>query len=71
VYDDAVVDVVAHAGYSPDFGARPIKRAIQTLIENPLAKQILAGGFVDGDRIVLSKDGKGELVIEKKPIIGS
>ncbi len=70
-YDEAAIDLVAQAGYSPDFGARPIKRAIQTLIENPLAKRILSGGFVDGDRIVLGKDGKGELLIEKKPIIGS
>ena len=64
-YDDEVADYVAKVGYSPDFGARPIKRAIQTLIENPLAKRILSGSFVDGDRIVLSKDAKDGLSIEK------
>jgi ATP-dependent Clp protease ATP-binding subunit ClpB len=52
-YDDAVKDVIATLGYNPDFGARPIKRSIQTVVENPLAKRIMAGDFAEGDTILL------------------
>ncbi|MFN3586891.1 MAG: AAA family ATPase, partial [Moraxellaceae bacterium] len=44
------------AGYDPVYGARPLKRAIQTLIENPLAQQLLAGEFVAGDTIVVEEE---------------
>ncbi|RJS93110.1 ATP-dependent chaperone ClpB [Salinisphaera sp. Q1T1-3] len=46
---DAALDRLAEAGFDPVYGARPLKRSIQTLIENPLAKRILAGDFVAGD----------------------
>ena len=39
-------------GYDPVFGARPLKRAIQQWIENPLAQAILSGEFIPGDKIV-------------------
>jgi ATP-dependent Clp protease ATP-binding subunit ClpB len=55
-YDESVLDIIAAEGYSPDFGARPIKRSIQSLIENPLAKKMLTGEFVEGDTIVLATD---------------
>jgi ATP-dependent Clp protease ATP-binding subunit ClpC len=42
---------VADAGYDPQFGARPLKRAIQRLIENPLSRELLGGTFVEGDTI--------------------
>jgi ATP-dependent Clp protease ATP-binding subunit ClpC len=42
---------VANAGYDPQWGARPLKRAIQRLIENPLSRELLRGGFVEGDTI--------------------
>lgn len=51
-YDDAVLDAVADAGYNPVFGARPIKRAIQNLLENQLATRMLAGDFIEGDTVV-------------------
>ena len=41
----------AKAGFDPVYGARPLKRAIQQQIENPLAQEILEGEFVPGDRI--------------------
>ena len=58
VLDDEVRDYISSEGFDPSYGARPVKRAIQNLIQNPLAKEILAGNIKDGDRI---KVGKGEL----------
>ena len=49
--DDAAISEVAAAGFDPVFGARPLKRAIQSQIENPLAKAILEGRFAAGDTI--------------------
>src|ERR1700716_711668 len=50
---------IANVGYDPVYGARPLKRAIQQEIENPLAKEILAGKFVAGDSVHVShKNGK-------------
>jgi ATP-dependent Clp protease ATP-binding subunit ClpA len=42
---------VANAGYDPQWGARPLRRAIQRLIENPLSRELLGGRFVEGDTI--------------------
>ena len=49
--NDAVLDHLAEAGFDPVYGARPLKRAIQQLVENPLAQAILAGEFGPGDTI--------------------
>jgi len=51
VLDDAARDLIGEAGFDPVYGARPLKRAIQQQIENPLAQKILQGGFSPGDRI--------------------
>ena len=50
--DDAVLDRLLEAGFDPVYGARPLKRVIQRLIENPLAESILAGKFAPGVEIV-------------------
>lgn len=63
-WDDSVVDLVSNAGFDPDYGARPIKRAIQTLVENLLAVDMLHGRFSDGDSIELTAPN-GELHIER------
>ncbi|WP_028974603.1 ATP-dependent chaperone ClpB [Spirochaeta cellobiosiphila] len=55
---------LAKAGYDPAFGARPLKRTIQNYIQNPLAKRILAGEFVEGDTIII--DVKGDDLDFKK-----
>lgn len=56
---DEAMDYLASTGYDPVYGARPLKRAIQQSIENPLAQDILAGKFVPGDVIsVKMKEGK-------------
>ena len=57
----AALDSIAAAGFDPVFGARPLKRAIQTAIENPLARRILAGDFPPGSAIKVSHKG-GEFV---------
>jgi ATP-dependent Clp protease ATP-binding subunit ClpB len=64
-FDKSAVDILSKVGYDPAFGARPVKRAIQTYVENPLAKELLAGKFGENSTIKVkaSKDGK-ELVFE-------
>jgi ATP-dependent Clp protease ATP-binding subunit ClpB len=49
--DDQARDLIGEAGFDPVYGARPLKRAIQQQIENPLAQRILKGEFVPGSRI--------------------
>ena len=58
------IDFISDVGYDAQFGARPLKRAIQNYIENPLAKEILAGKYFEGDTIKILK-GKGGLIFEK------
>jgi ATP-dependent Clp protease ATP-binding subunit ClpB len=58
-------EVIATEGYDPAFGARPLKRAIQRLLQNPLAMAVLEGRFSDGDHIVVGVDQKGELTFTK------
>ncbi len=62
--DDSALSEVASAGFDPVFGARPLKRAIQAQIENPLAKAILEGLFAAGDTIRVSCAG-GVMRFEK------
>ena len=49
--DEAAMTLLAEVGYDPVYGARPLKRAIQRMIENPLAQRLLQGEFVPGDTI--------------------
>ena len=56
-------------GYDPDYGARPLRRAIQRLVENPLSEEMLKGTFEEGDIIVVDADEEGEeLVFRKKAL---
>jgi ATP-dependent Clp protease ATP-binding subunit ClpB len=62
--DRSAKELIAKEGYDPQFGARPLKRAIQDLLLDPLANKLLTGDFKPGDRIkVVAPDG--ELVFEK------
>ena len=61
---DAAKEVIAEAGWDPTYGARPLKRALQRLVENPLAKHLLEGDFEEGDTVLVDAKG-GELVFEK------
>jgi ATP-dependent Clp protease ATP-binding subunit ClpB len=62
---ESAEDLVAEAGYDPAFGARPLKRAIQRLIQNPLALRILEGEFDDGDTIHIERNADNELVFTR------
>jgi ATP-dependent Clp protease ATP-binding subunit ClpB len=61
---DEAIQVIADAGWDPTYGARPLKRALQRMVENPLALRLLEGEFGDGDAVrVDAKDG--ELLFER------
>ena len=62
--------ILADEGYDPAFGARPLKRTVQNMVQNPLAKEILKGTFTEGDTILVDTDGRfaetGALIFKKK-----
>jgi len=61
---DEAKQVLAEAGWDPTYGARPLKRALQRMVENPLALRLLEGEFSDGDAVRVDAEN-GELVFEK------
>jgi ATP-dependent Clp protease ATP-binding subunit ClpB len=64
---EAAKEALAEAGWDPSFGARPLKRAIQRLVENPLALRLLEGELSDGDTVrVDARDG--EIVFERAEV---
>ncbi len=60
-FDQGAIDFLCEAGYDPAFGARPVKRAVQAYVENPLAKELLGGRFAEGATISVTA-GDGGLV---------
>ncbi|MFO0043244.1 MAG: AAA family ATPase, partial [Pseudomonadota bacterium] len=62
---EAALDLLGNAGFDPVYGARPLKRAIQQQLENPLATRILAGEYMPGDSIIIGTDG-GRLVFDRR-----
>jgi ATP-dependent Clp protease ATP-binding subunit ClpB len=65
---DAAKEQLVEAGWDPTYGARPLKRAIQRLIENPLALRLLEGDFGEGDTVRVDAQG-GELVFTRAPAV--
>ena len=61
---DAVMDKLGEAGFDPVYGARPLKRAIQQLLENPLAQRVLAGDFVPGDTLKIDLDDQQQVTFK-------
>ena len=57
-------EIILEQGYDPKFGARPLKRSLERLVENPIAEMILKGELIEGD-IIRVKGLKGEIKIEK------
>ena len=57
---DKAKDFLSDKGYDPQFGARPLNRAIQKYLEDPVAEEILKGDIKEGDTILADHDGKGE-----------
>ncbi|MEQ8314526.1 MAG: ATP-dependent chaperone ClpB [Gammaproteobacteria bacterium] len=62
---DKVLDQLASLGYDPVYGARPLKRAIQNWIENPLAQHVLEGAYGPGDSIAVDVGSDGEFTFTK------
>jgi ATP-dependent Clp protease ATP-binding subunit ClpB len=60
ILTDAAKELLAERGYDPLFGARPLKRAIQAELENPLAKLVIAGTIKEGDRVTADRDTDGD-----------
>ena len=61
VLTDAAVDAIAEAGFDPVYGARPLKRYMQSHLETMLARKIVAGDVLPGQTVRVDVDGKGDL----------
>ena len=57
-FDNDALEFLTDVGYDPVYGARPLKRAIQRHLENPLAQEILSGGYKPGDKIIVGRAGE-------------
>ena len=55
-FQQSAIDFLSEKGYDPAMGARPVKRAIQTFVENPLAKELLSGRIKDGETLEIKSD---------------
>ncbi|MBA2654611.1 MAG: ATP-dependent chaperone ClpB [Gammaproteobacteria bacterium] len=64
---EKALDYLANVGYDPVYGARPLKRAVQQYLENPLSRDILQGKFLPGDNIRVDYDGKDLLFTDVPP----
>jgi ATP-dependent Clp protease ATP-binding subunit ClpB len=62
---DGAREAIADAGYDPAFGARPLKRALQRMVQDPLATKLLQGQFKAGDRIVVDEGPDGSITFAK------
>jgi ATP-dependent Clp protease ATP-binding subunit ClpC len=58
----AALDIIAEDGYDPEYGARPLRRSIQRLIEDRLSEALISGEISEGDNITIGAS-KGEIVI--------
>jgi ATP-dependent Clp protease ATP-binding subunit ClpA len=68
--DGEALDLLAREGYDPDFGARPLKRTIQRLVQDPLARMSLAGEVGEGDTVQLAvRDKALTLVARHEPVV--
>jgi ATP-dependent Clp protease ATP-binding subunit ClpC len=67
VISDECKDFLAKDGYNPTYGARPLRRSIQRLLEDALAEQVLQGRFKEGDTILTSLDGEA-MKFDKAPV---
>ncbi len=69
VLTDAARDLLAQEGYDPQYGARPLRRAIQRLVEDPLSDDMLRGKFSQGDEILLDvRDGRMAFEKKREPV---
>jgi ATP-dependent Clp protease ATP-binding subunit ClpB len=68
ILTDGAGKIIAENGYDPAFGARPLKRALQKLVQDPVSTKILEGEFSEGDTIIVDADAdkEGQLTFEKE-----
>jgi len=64
-YTDAALEKLSRAGYDPVYGARPLKRIIQQMVENPLSIKLLDGEFKKGDTILIDVQDKKFVFLKK------
>jgi ATP-dependent Clp protease ATP-binding subunit ClpB len=62
---EAAKDVLLRDGYDPNYGARPMRRAIQRLIQDPLSLKLLAGEYLAGDTVIVDANGEGKLTFDR------
>jgi len=53
VFTDEAIELIAHEGFDPEFGARPLRRTIQRLVENELSRMVLSDAISPGDRVTV------------------
>jgi ATP-dependent Clp protease ATP-binding subunit ClpB len=63
-FSDSAIQLLAEMGFDPIYGARPLKRVIQTELLNPLSKEMISGTFKSGDKLKVETEGK-KLVLKK------
>jgi ATP-dependent Clp protease ATP-binding subunit ClpB len=68
VLSDAAKDQLVREGYDPAYGARPLKRAIQRFVLDPLALQVLEGNFLEGDTVVVDAGAEGLTFTKQQPV---
>ncbi len=68
LFSEAALDQLGELGFDPVYGARPLKRVIQQLIENPLATSLLSGDFCAGDRISVEMGPNGQFSFERQKV---
>jgi ATP-dependent Clp protease ATP-binding subunit ClpA len=66
----AATDLLVTEGYDPQYGARPMRRAVQRLIQDPLALKLINGEFGAGDTVVVDKDGDA-LRFERRVLVAA
>jgi ATP-dependent Clp protease ATP-binding subunit ClpC len=62
-------DLLVEQGYDPTMGARPLRRAIQRLVEDPLSDRILGGGFTEGSTVTIDRDGEEMKLVVEEPAV--
>ncbi|MEW5807366.1 MAG: ATP-dependent chaperone ClpB [Acidobacteriota bacterium] len=66
ILTDKAKEFIAEEGFDQAFGARPLKRALQRLIQNPLSLKLLEGDYNEGDTVVVDLSSKGDILFEKR-----
>ncbi len=69
--DEKSYEFLVEKGYSPDFGARPMRRAVERFLEDPLAEEILKGAIHEGDPVEVTREGDKLIFKQTAPAAGA